>query len=595
MQTGSTDRSSSVWLVKCFLAQHSDENMMKPSAPRHISKEMVSDLKRLLEPGLLGHYTWMESVEVLAFVHDKRNDTRDVRNIFSIYIAEQGDMPSEPEEKFLSGPKSKKLSGLKNWSFRVSRRPIPITRLIESLESYSRDGKWVPFEEQLAVGDLIASPIWFCPSNARRKVPLNGILKNNFWSGSHVLELKDHSKSMLRELAVKESMWRELSIWVKELLPIDLARVQDRIGDILLQIPANALRVQFRRPHEGAMKLRVAWNPQVTPRPVTVECRVEQDGLICMQRESLPEGYLEWSLPSASGEMRFSVYDTEKKLLLDATPPLQVYAGALSLESHSKMLLAPRRFHALGPDGQPSHHEVALWGSERKRGSTQDRLTQQIDWLARRELKAQMTQLVKSKRFLQYGVAKDGTLSEQTRALADIRELIRTVSQGAVYLWDPYLSANDVLNTLAFCNETGTELRALTGAKQADPKHSKATCPRCEEELTPEQLTGSNSRQKWTDKQRKLLAAAFPNPPRIRLEFRISSSGHRGFHDRFLIFPGLGRDRSRVWSLGASINHIGAQHCIVQEVAYPEPVLDAFTSFWEQSTDAKYLIWISDV
>lgn len=585
--------SNSVGIVHCFKAQHPEEHTMKLYAPRKMLKEVVSDLKSLLEPGLLGHYTWMESVEVIAFVRDKKSGAQDVRNIFSIYIAEQGNMPPEPEQKFLSGPKSKRLSGLKDWNFRVSRRPISITRLIESLEDYSRDGKWVPFEGQLAVGELIASPAWFCPADARREVPLNRILKNNFWSGSHVLELKDHTKSMLQELAGMQSRWEELSTWIKGFLPLDLARVHDRIGDIVLQVPANALRVQFRKRSEGAMNLRVAWNPQVKPRPVTVECRVEQDGLICMQREDLPEGFLEWPLPPASGEMRFSVYDAEKKLLLDATPPLQVYAGSLALESRSKTLLAPRRFRALGPDGHLAHHEVRLWGSAPSQESTEGNLPPRIDWLARRELRAQMTQLVQSKRFLQYGVAQGEARSEQTRALRDIRELIQTVSQGAVYLWDPYLSANDILNTLAFCDETGTTLRALTAGKQADQKQSTAICPRCAAKTRLEQKPGPSIQEKWIDQQCQLLESAFPDPPRMRIEFRISSGDHRGFHDRFLIFPGLGRDRSRVWSLGASINHIGAQHCIVQEVAYPEPVLDAFSKFWEKSTDDENLIWRS--
>jgi hypothetical protein len=77
----------------------------------------------------------------------------------------------------------------------------------------------------------------------------------------------------------------------------------------------------------------------------------------------------------------------------------------------------------------------------------------------------------------------------------------------------------------------------------------------------------------------------------MKLEFRMSWGIQGSFHDRFLIFPGLGRGRTRVWSLGASINHIGAQHCIVQEVTYPEPVLQAFQGFWEQSNRPEHLIW----
>lgn len=557
---------------------------MKPPQPSKDLKDAVSDLKYLLEPGLLGHYMWFEAVEVIAFDSANNSDVVTPRNIFSIYIAEQGDMPPEPEDKFLS--KAKQLSGLKGWRFRVTRRPVRIAALLACLDRYSQDGIWAPPGQlPLAVGDLAASPPWFCPPDASTEVPLNGVLKNNFWSGSHVLELKDHAKSTLRELLGKEAVWEELSAWLSTLLPLDLARVPDRIGDVLLQVPANTLLAKFKRNPGAPMQLRVAWNPQVTPRPVTVECRVEQEGLISLQRAVLPVGHLEWPTPSAAGDLRFSVYDIEKGLLLAATPAFYAHGRPPSFASHSSTLIAPRRFRVQGPDRQFVTQEVGLWQPAGGRHSAQVGLPKQIDWLARRELRAKMNQLVKSRRFLQYGLGQAAQVAEQARALNDIRELIRTANQGAVYLWDPYLSANDILNTLAFCTDTATELRALTSARPAEPQKSTSSCPRCVAEIVRDDETdvGGTSRQKWIAAQQQVLDTAFLEPPRMRLEFRMSSSDHGGFHDRFLIFPALGGTRSRVWSLGASINHIGAQHCIVQEVAYPEPVLEAFIGFWDRS------------
>jgi hypothetical protein len=101
----------------------------------------------------------------------------------------------------------------------------------------------------------------------------------------------------------------------------------------------------------------------------------------------------------------------------------------------------------------------------------------------------------------------------------------------------------------------------------------------------------SFAREAWIAEQKTRLDTAFIGDANLKLEYRMSWGVHGGFHDRFLIFPSLGRARTRVWSLGASINHIGSQHCIVQEVEYPEMVLDAFQRFWDDCAKPTHLIW----
>lgn len=260
-----------------------------------------------------------------------------------------------------------------------------------------------------------------------------------------------------------------------------------------------------------------------------------------------------------------------------------------AIESYNSTLVEPRRFSVEEPGRQIVIHEVALWEpSGGGRAAWAAMLPRETDWRGRRELKEKMKQLIESRRFLQYGQGTAHAQAEQMRALQDLRALIRTVNQGAVYLWDPYLSANDILNTLTFCTDTGTELRALTSTKGASLHETGAQTRQADG--VPD-MSDDIKRQKWIEAQHRTLETAFETPARMHLEYRLSSTEKGSFHDRFLIFPGLGRDRTRAWSLGASINHIGAQHCIVQEVAYPEPVQQAFEDFWQQSLDEEFLVW----
>ncbi|WP_148278571.1 VPA1262 family N-terminal domain-containing protein [Burkholderia sp. KJ006] len=557
----------------------------------NINKAVIS-LRKLLEIGLLGQYTWFEAIEVIAFGNVDSAGNRPTRNVFSIYVAEHGEMPSTSRSIFLD-KKSKKLKGFDGWSFRVTKRPVGISELLESLECYGRIGTWTPpGQPPLEVGNLVARPAAFCPPDSHTDVPLNAVLKNNFWSGSYVIELKDDEKSTLRDLARKDAAFGELSEWLMTMLPLNLARVPDRIGDVLFQIPANALVVNFRRRPGKPVELRLAWNPEIKARPVLAEYRVEQDGLIsCFSRFDLQEGAWAFDIPETSGDLQMSVWDIENNLLLAATATLQVHGGKWRFESHTSSGVAePRRFKAIGPGGDAEIHEIALMEpSGGWRHHRQPRRPEDVDWRARRELKARMNQLVVSRKFLQYGHDSARQQDERRRALEDLRVLIRSVSHGAVYLWDPYLSANDVLNTLAFCTDAGTELWGLTSSKPSKMRQCDTNDD--VDDIDSADAADATDREQWIETQRNTLDDAFDGPPCMKLEFRMSWGIQGSFHDRFLIFPGLGRGRTRVWSLGASINHIGAQHCIVQEVSYPEPVLEAFQGFWEQSNRPEHLIW----
>lgn len=563
-------------------------------------KEAVGALNDLIAPGLLGQFTWFEAVEVIAFGTDP-DGKKVVRNIFSIYMAEQGEKPVSPKSPFLDA-KSKKLKGFDGWSFRVSKRPVDISELMASLCSYGRSGTWAPpGQPALEIGSLVAAPPVFCPPDSRIEVPLNAVLKNNYWSGSYLVELKDEGKSRLVDLVRKEALFEELSEWLVTMLPLNLASVPDRIGDVLFQIPANALLAEFRRRPNKPLEICLAWSPVVSPRAIVGEYRIEHDGIIsCLTRFDLSEGVTVIDIPQASGDLQFSVWDVENSILLAASTTFAQGGKWRFYSETSSGMEAPRRFRVTGPSGDVETHEIALMepsGGWRKH--RQPRHPEEVDWKAIRQLKAKMKQLVASRKFLQYGLEGSNRHDERLRALDDLRVLIRSVSQGAVYLWDPYLSANDILNTLAFCTDAGTQLWGLTSAKPSkmrpncsdDADDELAETEPSDDELTEADPPDATDRVKWITAQRELLNQAFTGSPCMKLEFRMSWGIQRSFHDRFLIFPGLGRGRTRVWSLGASINHIGAQHCIVQEVTYPEPVLQAFQSFWNQSAKPEHLIW----
>ncbi|MNN05179.1 hypothetical protein D3C81_1179320 [compost metagenome] len=111
------------------------------------------------------------------------------------------------------------------------------------------------------------------------------------------------------------------------------------------------------------------------------------------------------------------------------------------------------------------------------------------------------------------------------------------------------------------------------------------------EEIRESDIT---TRERWVNAQNSLLSDSIDGPAHIKLEFRISF-GPKGwpFHDRFLMFPKKNGTSPEAWSLGASVNHLGATHAIVQKVAHPQPVIDAFEDLWARIDSEDHLVWKS--
>jgi hypothetical protein len=182
-------------------------------------------------------------------------------------------------------------------------------------------------------------------------------------------------------------------------------------------------------------------------------------------------------------------------------------------------------------------------------------------------------------------------------ALEDIRRLINRHGQHGAWLWDPYLSAHDVLKTLFYCTHSSADLRALTAAKEPLPsvrtkptfksliRHAVAVLRAKIPRLRPP------SPPSYADRQRQELAAAESNNLGLLFEYRMKA-GQDGwpFHDRFLIFPK--EDGSALaWSLGISVNQVGRAHHILQRVDDGRRIMDAFLDLWNELAKPEHLIW----
>ncbi len=524
-----------------------------------IKRTATSELKKLLKPGVLGFYNSVEVTEIFAVLPDKS-----VVNVFTIIVSEFKKSVSFDEDNYLTEKLFKLSKDLKDWRFGVKRYHKRVDDIVIALHKLTQECVWEASKDALKVARLEYCPKRFVTPDSFEEIPLNKILKNNFHNGSYVLEWFDHQKQALLPILEKPILLQELSSKIQKYVPICLAPLSDRVGNVILQIPCSIMRARFSSLNKSEdLQCNIAWHPDAIKKDVLVNCSLDEN-------DKLLEGYASKVIRKDEDNTTFSlgyqrahigvIWDQEHEVLLAATRPSS-FINSIHISSNiiqSENRIIPRINEKPLRVGLVTSQLSTLVGFQET--------FEEKDWTKSRIYKNDKLQLHKNKNFIQYKPQADQKSQERSRALNDIRELINKYGRKGVWLWDPYLNSQDIFDTLFFNTYMHAEMRALTDLKKAPKKKSANNL----NSLNKENLIG------------------------INLEFR-SHNGNCGwgFHDRFLLFPNT-ENEPLVWSLGTSINSLGKSHHILQKVSDGQLIIDAFSELWEQLSASECLIWKSN-
>lgn len=566
---------------------HTDIQML----PQNSNIDIIhAELARLITPGVLGFYTHYEVTEVFA----KQDGKSSVINVFSIAVAE--DRGSEVlQGPILLNSERIKLKSLAGWNFGVMRYTRPISELAPSLEVLRNTGEWKESGKTLYFGKVVALTPSFVPPDTATPVPLNHVLKNNFWNGSHLLEWSSQEKTSLKPLFDDPRRLQELSEEVQKCAPLRLASLSDRLGNFLLQLPVTVLMSKFggARNDDGFI-VEIAWHANATPRALRANCDLKFDDVVVGYMSSAiqsPQTLL--PMPSGRGLHRGVIWDEENQIILSDTGPSS-FISSISL-GINMVDPEPRVFSTKQKDGLPKPQRITLLNQPIKSLVGVPESDANGGWTQKRIYSDEVAKLTKERRFVQYRPEIGKQQEEHEKALGDIRLLINAYGQGGVWIWDPYLSAHDILETLFHCKHSGADLRALTSGKMV-PKNlttlKKSLLIRFLWEKFNKWITGQQQKLNFIDTQRTVLEDSQCNWHGLNLEYRIKR-GTAGweFHDRFLIFPKNDDRGALAWSLGTSVNMLGSAHHILQRVDDGQLVVDAFLDLWGQLDKPEHLIW----
>ena len=161
--------------------------------------------------------------------------------------------------------------------------------------------------------------------------------------------------------------------------------------------------------------------------------------------------------------------------------------------------------------------------------------------------------------------------NQKEKALNFIRTKIKQHSHiKEICLWDPYLSAYDIMDTLYY-EPTGIKFRCISSVSKANNANN-----------APSNSSSNRGFEIFRHNNQSIFKKS--NNKKINLKF-LAQHDYFGwkFHDRFLIFvPSDTTKLPEVYSLGTSVNQIGMHHHIIQKVTNPREILNNFEELWKQ-------------
>ncbi|WP_053588451.1 VPA1262 family N-terminal domain-containing protein [Bacillus sp. FJAT-22090] len=525
---------------------------------------MDIDFESLVSEGTLGFYKSCEVTTI--FIFDK--NSKKTFNFYTLINFEEKEFCGT-NKKILNERPLDLTSNLILGIIQYNLNLLDIKKLYYSLlevNDWELEGQKLNFNKFTKINKQFIKP------NGTKSIPLNSILKNNYNNGSYIIEFFDAIKSFPNTKLTNE-LFPKINEFIKRYLPIDLEYISDRVGNIIFQFPSKILDVSITANDEwDEMKLKVVFDEKIQTDKYKVLITGTHDSSIMGfgLKDGVDDNIFEIKTGSTSYLNDVSIVDSQNNII--------AYASTFSFMKEMNFIMDISTQHSQQRtiNLKSESHEIAIVSQSDNKVK---RNLDYKDWISKRTYKNEKDELTRRLEFVQYGI----TGNERNKALGDIRKLIDIYGRDGVYLWDPYLTSEDILETLYHCKYIGVEMKAITSY---DKKRRKIYS----KEIVCEKNTLTID--EWKDYQRNSFLDSSNNLG-INLEFRCQH-GEFGwkFHDRFLIFP-IKDFAPKVWSLGISVNGLGKEHHILQHVSNPQNILDAFNELWHELNNDKCLIWRS--
>ncbi|MFH2064912.1 MAG: VPA1262 family N-terminal domain-containing protein [Pseudomonadota bacterium] len=521
-----------------------------------------SDFDRLLKQGSIGFYNSCEITQV--FLHDKISKVN--TNFFSLACFSERSV-SAIEERFLS-PKLHSINSLTGMGIIQFTVPVDEAKV---LFNHAQKGSFQINDKQSRLSkNLVLLPKQYVPQVWGTSEPfINKLLKPNFYGENYIVEFFDEEKGVLANLERAEV--EKIFCFVKDCadISIDLSSVYDRVGGLIFQFPITVLTCDCRLlANSNSVRLNFNRHLECNGAELIIACKTSLDDVVTGFRTTV------CSATDRTAELEIGDSDN-----LELFVSLK-YSGLLL--HHTKMQFC--REIRMNMNWSTAHAKPRTILTSDSKNPVELHITSSLPMHIGRRQKREYRDYIRRRTQENEIISYSGDYlvlqkGERTEALAFIRKKLRSVSElREIVLWDPYLSVQDIVDTLYF-ETTGVPFKCITslkGLKKMSPFDIDDISDGLDEE---EQVPVTFETAK---KHQRDLIQKLSNNLGVRIEFRCQHN-HYGypFHDRFLILiPNDEEILPVVYSLGSSVNSLGKLHHLIQKVTNPRVILNNFNSLW---------------
>lgn len=528
-------------------------------------ENFLSELEILLKPGMLGYYEYFNVIEVFAINTFPEANTIPLC-MFSLIVANKdGSIDELKSQKIKYIGKLKNFKEICGYKFGICTYSVSYDALRNAVLRYKSDGCWIlsPEKKELKTGSLKAVSRTFVPKNLSEETYLNRALKKNSSTetdnnpgGSYVLELWDEEEKKLNFILDNPEGSKKFFEWIRGSLEIDLESVNERLGNILIQIPVNMLSVNFFSDQEDNVYVSCKWPAKENIRPLFAVAELSHDNTVINFNvcEILnEENNFLFKMRSNQG-ISLHIFDKENSLLLAATKnfkvihTLDIALGFCSSKNRTFNLDEEKVNVPL------IDYRIISCGDLREYEKKEELISNRVYENEKKRLASELI-------FKEYRrINGKGGIDQ----FSDIKKLINEYGQNGVWILDPYLTINEVANTLLHCPFVGVKLRALC-------------VPRDNE---------------WIKEQKADIEKLSVKDKDLKIEVRMVSK-ESALHDRFIIFPGEKKPFiTRAWSLGTSLNGFGKSHHVLQKLKNDDLIKQTFEDIWNKKCAEEDRLWI---
>lgn len=508
----------------------------------------MSSFEELICGNNLGFYKSCDLIKI--FIRNKSKD--EYVTFFSLFFFKEEDVSNTNIQKITNN-----LEDITdNHSVGILKKELSLD---ESKEFFKKLSKGNVYEE--------ISDIWINGSNlvlideqfvCEGSTRINNILREN-GSGSYIFEFFEEDKKELDFVLGNENIFNKINSIIKRYAGFDFELTKDRIGNYIFQLPVTLLYTQEKF-DANELEISFDWNSKLEENYPNCVVILSSKSDNIYTTNSIKNYNFKNKQVIKLGRKYENLFLSiwlidEELLLLKKNIPL-----ILEIDINMKFDRGTR-YVKYGGNTIPIHLETLV---ESKINQPKFKLLIEDTIINNRENK-----IKEEKSFIEYNQVEDENKYD------DLIYLINTYGQEGVYIWDTYLNASDLLNTVYHLKYYNAPIKAITSKKIKEPYDSD------DEVKTIDDVIEIN---------KDIIAKS--DLTGLNLEFRIEL-GKTSFHDRFLIFP---RNPSLsknciVFSLGSSINGFGKSTHILQKVSIPNDILNSFNELWDSLDDDRNKIW----